>query len=356
MVSTKSKNYFILLLALTTIAGGVLAWNQYLELAKLRAGSLDDPARADLQKRLWDLEKRNNELQAENANLRARETTVAEDDANPDPAAAPPDGARPGPGRFNRRDGFGNISVLLDNPEFNKLWTQQQRDRVKLAYADLFKRLNLTPDQTDKLNSLLVERQMSVMDVLSAARAQGITGRDQIASLLQQANSQIDSQIQSVLGPDGYAQYTNYLQTQPQRAQINELQTRLAAAGVQQLQDYQSQQLAQILAQNTQTGGRGPRRGGGGSFGGVAGMMGGLVGTTVAGPTITPSAVTQAAAVLTPDQLQALQQMQQEQTAQQQIMNLLRRSFNGSSTRGAGSTPSGQPGTAPAPSPTRSGG
>jgi hypothetical protein len=352
MVSAKSKNYVILLLALATIAGAVLAWNQYLELIKLRAGGLDAKERADLQKRLWDLEKRNNELQAENANLRARGTAVA-DDANPD-GAAPQGGAPAGPGRFNRRNGFGNISTLLDNPEFNKLWTQQQKDRVKIAYAGLFKSLKLTPDQADKMNGLLVEQQSSVMDVLSAARAQGIMGRDQISSLLQQANSQIDGQIQALLGPDGYAQYTNYVQTMPQQTQVNELQTRLAAAGVQSLQDFQSQQLTQILAQNAQPGGNGQRGGGGGA--GFLGGMGALFGQSVTGPTITPTAVTQAATVLTPEQLQALQQMQQEQAAQQQILSLLRQSFSGSSGRGAAAATTGQTTPAPARPPTRTGG
>jgi hypothetical protein len=291
MVTPRAKNYFILVLALTTIASAVLAWNQYLQLIKLRAAGLDDSARTDLQKRLRDLEKRNKELQAENTNLRSRETAVAADDASPDGAANPQD-AR-GPGRFNRRSGFNNLSALLDNPEFNKLWTQQQKDRAKIAYADLFKRLNLTPDQADKFNSLLVERQMSALDILSAASAQGITGRNQIGTLLQQASSQIDGQIQSLLGPDGYAQYTNYVQTQPQQNQVNALQVRLVAAGVPQLQDYQTQQLTQILAQNSQPGGSGQGGGGGGGyFGGMGGIMGGLFGTTVTGPTITANAVT----------------------------------------------------------------
>lgn len=352
MFSPRAKNYFILALALTTMAGAVLAWSQYLELIKLRAGGLDDSARADLQKRLWDLEKRNNELLAENANLRARKTAGAADDARPDGTADPQE-AR-GPGRFNRRNGFNNISALLDNPEFNKLWTQEQKDRVKLAYAGLFKHLNLTPDQADKLDSLLVERQMSAMDVLSAARTEGVTGRDQIGALLQQASSQIDSQIQSLLGPDGYAQYTNYQQTAPQRNQVNELQTRLAAAGVPQLQDFQTDQLTQVLAQNSQPGGGGQR--GGGSFGAMGGIMGGIFGTTVTGPTITPAAVTQAGSVLTADQLQALQQMQQEQAAQQQIMSLLRQSFSGSPGQGAGAASGSQSTTTPPPATPRPGG
>ena len=51
MVNPKYKNYLIILLGLTTIAGGAFAWSQYQELIRLRADSLSDSARADLQKR-----------------------------------------------------------------------------------------------------------------------------------------------------------------------------------------------------------------------------------------------------------------------------------------------------------------
>ncbi len=343
MASSRTKNCLIALFALTTVAGGLLAWVQYQQLIKLRAASLDDNARTDLQKRLWDLEKRKNELEAEVASLRARRNG-SEVTAQDDPAADDNGGPRrrPGPGGFGRRGGLNNLSVLLDNPNFNKLWTQQQKDRIKIAYAGLFKNLNLTPDQQDKLDSLLVERQMSLMDVLAAARSQGISGRDQIGALMQQANSQIDSQIQSLLGPDGYSQYTNYLQTQPQRNQVSELQTRLAAAGVQPLQDYQAEQLTQILAQNgaSNDGGNGFR---GGMFAAMGGL-GGMFGANVTGPTITGNAVTQATSVLTGDQLQTLQQMQQDQATQRQIMDALRQSFRGNAAPTAGAaTPTAPP-------------
>ena len=88
----------------------------------------------------------------------------------------------------------------------------------------------------------------------------------------------------------------------------------------------------------------------------MGGLMGGLFGTSVTGPTITQTAVTQAGTVLTPDQLQALRQMQQEQAAQQQIMNLLRQSFNGSQGRGPGAAPSGPATPAPPRPPAPKGG
>ncbi len=330
MAAPKSKNYLILLLALTTVAGGALAWHQYQELIMLRANGLTDSARTDLQKRLWDLEKRKNELEAEIAGLRARGNVADEGDAVSTVAENPPGPAR-GPGRFDRRNGPGNLTTLLENPEFNKLWTDQQKARINSTYGALFKSLNLTPEQTAQFQNLLAERQMSMLDVLSAARAEGVTGRDQIGGLVQQAGSAIDSQIQSLLGPDGYSQYNNYLQTMPQRNQVNQLQTLLVTSGCTPLQDYQTQQLAQILAQNSAAGSNGQRTGvgGGGGFFGAMGAMGGLFATPVTGPTITSTAVGQAASVLTPAQLQVLQQMQQQQAAQQQITQMLRQSFNG---------------------------
>jgi hypothetical protein len=346
MPRPRLKTYSIIALALTTCAAAALAWSLYLQVIRLRAAALDDPAKADLQKRLWDLEKRNKDLETQLANRRARETGVADEAGNPETPGGTPAAGRPG-GRFNRRGGFANIATLLDNPKFNQLWTQEQKDRVKLAYADLFKHLNLTPDQADKLNSLLVERQESVMDVLSAAREQGIYGRDQIGSLIQQANASVDTQIQSLLGPDGYAQYNGYLQTMPQRNQVNELQTRLTAAGLPQLQPYQTDQLTQILAQSTATDGSG----GGGRGGGPMGqVLGGLFGGNVTGPTISPSAVSQAAAVLTAEQQQALQQMQQQQAAQQQIMSLMRQTFrNGGQAPASGAAAGAPAATAPPP-------
>jgi len=353
MVNPKIKNYLIALLALTTIAGGALAWNQYQELIKLRADSLSDSARADLQKRLWDLEKRKNELEAEIASLRARGNladAADEGDAASTGAANRPGPAR-GPGRFNGRNGPANLSTLLENPEFNKLWTDQQKARINSTYGALFKSLNLTPEQTAQFQNLLAEKQMSMLDVLSAAGAEGITGRAQIGSLIQQAGSAIDSQIQALLGPDGYSQYTNYQQTMPQRNQVNQLQTLLVTSGATPLQDYQTQQLTQILAENSAATSSGQRTGGGGFFGAI-GALGGLFPTPVTGPTITTNAVAQAASVLTPAQLQVLQQMQQQQAAQQQITSILRHSFNGAqggSTPGTATTTTGGSSQPPTP-------
>jgi hypothetical protein len=346
MAPPRLQNYLILFLALTTVAGGAFAWNQYQQLVRVRAAGTSDRARADLQKRLLDLEKRRNELEAEVAGLRARSSATANTDAgidsnSPDTPPPPPD--RPGPGRFDRRGGFNNLAALLENPEFNKLWTDQQKARLSTAYAGLFKRLNLRPEESDRLTNLLIEKQMALMDVLSAARAQGLTGResrDEVRQLVQQTNTDIEGQIQSLLGTDRYTQYNAFLQTQTQRNQVNALQTMLVAAGVP-MQEYQSEQLVQILAQTNSQAGGGQRGGIGGFLGGAAGGFG----SAIPGPAITKDAVVQASGVLTTPQLQVLQQVQQEQAAQRKIAQLLRETSRGSGASAAGSATTGQPTT-----------
>ncbi len=341
MANPSLKNYLIVFLALTTLAGGALAWNQYRDAVKLRGQLLGGKSRADLEKRMQDLQKRRNELEAEIAGLRSRRGAFPSGGPrNGTPTAG---GLEPGTGRVGRGNRAAFLSSLMDNPEFNRLITDQQKSRIRGTFGPLCKRLNLTPEQTAQFQSLLAERQLTMMDALSAARAEGVQGRDAIGGVMQQATSQVDSQLQALLGPTGFGQYQDYIRTEPQRNQVNQLQTTLVTTGNPPLQDFQVQQLTQILAQNSAVNtGDSPR--GGGMFFGEFAAGGGLFGPAVSGPAITPEAVAQSATVLTPVQQQALQQMQQEQATQRQIFSLMRQSFGGPATA------VGQPVTAPGPS------
>jgi hypothetical protein len=361
MVNPKYKNFLVVLLGLTTIAGGIFAWSQYQELIKLRADGLSDSVRADLQKRLWAMEKRKNELEAEIAGLRARGELPAMVSAEGDPAAD--DAAalgRAGAGRFNRRNGMNNLATLLDNPEFNQLWNAQQKFALDGRYSALFKNLNLSPADLDKFKSLLVEKQSAVLDVMAAAREQGLNPRDpadraQLATLLQTAQAQVDNNIRQTLGDGQYAQYQNYEQTLPQRSVVSQLAQSLSYSGSP-LQDTQAEQLVNILAANAPTRNQGAGGAGGlfAAMGGGGGPMAGFFGNRAA--PITDAAVNQAAAILTAPQVTALQQLQAQQQAQQQIAKIVRQANSGGSaapgSAGAPATQGGAsaPPTVPKPS------
>lgn len=385
------KSYLIALLTLTTIGGVALAWRQHQELVELRAAALNKDERAALQKRGWDLEKLNRELRDQLA--AARSNKAGEADAVV--AAASTDRpafeeGRGGRGRGGRgpMDGMQQMAAMRDlmaKPEVQALMSVQQKAAIDARYASLFKNLNLPPEQLDKLKNLLLERQTTVQDVMSAARDQGMDPRTDPAGfrkLIADAHNSVNNGIKSVLGDSGFAQLQTYEQTLPQRNVVNDLQQRLSYTNTP-LTSVQAEQLVQVLAANTPTrtpnnppvdggpppppmGGRGPGGGFGdfgaavlGAFGGGGpgpGFMAAVVDGGRGGATapVTSTAVAQAQAILAPPQLQALQDIRQQQQSQQQLQQLIRETMSaGQPTTGDRARGPSGGGTTTGGSPTR---
>ena len=312
------KNYGLAFLALTTVAGAALAWKQYQELVALRAAALN--SEADWQKRLHTADQQRIDLEAKVADLQKKPVAEAEDPAAVDDPAA----AR---GGFGRRGGRGAIfRELMDRPEMQKLMAIQQKARLDERYAGLFKSLALTPEQLDKFKNLLVEKRTSMMDVLSAARDQGVNPRsdpEAFRTLVSNAQAEIDNNIRSVLGDTGFAQYQNYEQTLPQRNVVDQLQQRLSYTSTP-LTDSQANQMVQLLAANA------PQRTNTNGFGQFFG----------AGPStrINETDVNQSVGVLAGPQIDALKELQQEQQAQAQFNAAIRNQFQNQRTNNTGTT------------------
>ncbi|MDB6170145.1 MAG: hypothetical protein JWM88_3009 [Verrucomicrobia bacterium] len=312
------KNYLIAFLALTTVVGGALAWQQYQELISLRAATMNNTERADWQKRVWAAEKRRHELEDALAALQTKKDGAATDDGL---VAGAFD--NPAPGRRRGGNMGANFMAMMEKPEIQKLLALQQRGALDSHYAALFKNLNLTPDQLEKFKNLLVEKQTAMADVLAAARAQGMDPRSDpqgFRSLISETQAEIDANIKATLGDAGFAQYQQYQQTLPQRNVVSQLEQSLSYTNTP-LTAAQSDQLLQILANNS------PATSAGASN--RAAVVNGLgIGP---GPTarVTDTAVAQSQGVLAPAQVQALQQLQQTQQAQAQLAQAMRNQFGG---------------------------
>lgn len=315
-----TRTLLVVAVALFAAVGVFYAWQQGRALSAARDTALAlGKERNDLRKQLWDAQRRRAELEAQ---LRQR-TGSAEDGslaaapAGPDEAA--PDGPMRPPGDGT---GFGRLMELMDNPEVQRLASIQQRGALDARFADLFRRLNLSPQQLEQFKNLLLEKRAAVADVMAAARTEGLNGRenrDEVRALIQAAQAEVDATIRSTIGETAYAQYENFEQTQSQRATVDRLEQRLSYSGTP-LTDAQSEQLVQLLAANAaenQGGNRLP-----GNVRGQASRFG--LGGAQGGAPISDAAVAQAATVLAPAQVQALQQLQQEQQAQTQLGQIVR--------------------------------
>lgn len=337
-----SKNTLIAVLGVVLLAGAALAWRQYRELIVLRAQVADGDLAA-LKRELADARKSIKSLEDRIAALRGRRGGGSgEGEGTFGDADSPQGNSGPrGGGRFRI------FAELSGNPEFQKLLAIQMKGRIDQTYAPLFKALNLSPEQLSQFQSLLAEKQQSLLDVMQAAQAQGMSPRsdpDGMKTLMSQAISQVDANIQQALGDAGYQQYQQYQQTLPERNVVNTLQQSLSYTQTP-LTDDEANQMISLLAQNQ------PQRAGNGTAGTANGgdpgpgpislMNGG------GNAKVTNDAITQAQGVLSGPQVSALQQIQQQQQAQQQIQQLMRNANQNAGGTGTGAAPTT---AAPAPS------
>jgi len=330
-----TKNALIAVLAAGVAATAALAWHQYMELVSIRA-QLADGDNAALRRKLADAQKTIRSLEDRIAALRGRSGG-----AGGDLAGGGPDGDNAGANEAGRRQGgrFGAFGQLAGNAEFQRLMAIQMKGRISQTYGPLFKALNLSPDQLAQFQSLLADKQQAMVDVMQAARDQGINPRtdpEGFKTLMGQAVSQVDQTIQQTLGDAAFQQYQQYQQTLPERNVVGSLQQQLSYTQTP-LTDDQANALIALLAQNQ------PQRAGGGTAGtGNGGDSGpGPMALMNGGgdARVTDDALAQAQGVLSGPQLAALQQIQQQQQARQQMQQLMRSANQGAASGGSGAAP-----------------
>jgi hypothetical protein len=329
---------------LTAAGCAVLAYQQYV----LRQTAQDNVAalekeRTALRARVAQLEKNRSE--------RPRWATATSSNSGdlPVPAGGNGDPGAPQPVRGDGPGGFGRMRAMMESPQAQQFMAMQQKAALDGRYGALFRKLNLSPSDLEKLKNLLVERQTAALDVMTAARNQGVDLRSssqEISQLVREAQAEVDQSIRSTIGDTGYQAYQDYERTLPARGAVNQLEQRLSYTSTP-LRADQSDQLAQIIADTSPSRANGGRAANGFFVAaeGAAAVAGAAFFS--GGATITDDAVTRAQGVLTSDQLAAFKQLQAEQQARAQLTQDMRRNFGrpGTATTGAASS------DAPLPSP-----
>ncbi len=321
-----SKNLVIAALALVATTASVVAWKFYWKAALLEAASGGEGTIA-LRQQLAEAEKRRRELEAVAA-LRATEKADAMGGAAAEKAARE---ANPNAGRGRGRGGppSAEMQTMMEQPEMQRLQALQQKAALDGRYGALFKTLNLGDEKLATFKTLLAEKEATMMDTMRAAREQGLDPRSDpegFKKLVAATQAGTDSAIKAAIGDTAFTHYEQYQATQPQRAVVSQLQQSLSYTNSP-LTTAQADQMVQVLAATTTapavgTGGAPTEGMGGGGRGGPMGVGGGPGGGSTV--VITTETVAAAQTVLTTTQLQALQDLQALQLAQQQAQKILR--------------------------------
>jgi len=89
---------------------------------------------------------------------------------------------------------------------------------IDSRYGAFFQKLTLSPEQTDRLASLLAERQTTRQEVLVVARDQGVdhrTNPEAFRKLVNDVQKGLNAGIKAIIGDSAYAQLETYEQSLP---------------------------------------------------------------------------------------------------------------------------------------------
>lgn len=243
---------------------------------------------------------------------------------------SPPPGPPPREGFVVGVEPVREVFLGAPPPELQRLHALHERAALDARYGALFKALKLAPEKLEKLKALLVEREVVFADVLAAAAERGIDLHGDPAALrraVAAAQGEVDRSIRDTLGETAYNDYEQYRQTLAQRAVVNQLEQKLSYSA-EPLTAAQSAQLLQTLAAHPAAPAAPLAVAGDAVF--VAGSSAGAgPAPMMGGPPIADAAVAQAQGFLSPAQLRALQELQAQQRAQQELLQNMAPPFGG---------------------------
>jgi hypothetical protein len=140
------------------------------------------------------------------------------------------------------------LEKMMKDPSMREMVRGQQKAAINMMYGGLFKEMNLSPEEKEKLTGILTETQMK-----SVENAKGLFGGTKegeppgdATKLLTDAKKQSDTEIKALLGDERYAQFTDYQKNISERMQLDQFKTRLEGEKLS-LQDEQSAQLLQAM-------------------------------------------------------------------------------------------------------------
>ena len=122
--------------------------------------------------------------------------------------------------------------LVLDDPRLQVLWLAQGQTRVAREYQPFYAARHLVPDQIEKLQAAMIQRQEQLMDLAGASTTEGPQARDAIETLRTNINADYEAAARSIIGNDGWEELRNYERARPAWALVERLAGAAAVDGV----------------------------------------------------------------------------------------------------------------------------
>lgn len=146
-----------------------------------------------------------------------------------------------------------SMAAMFKDPKMREMMKSQQKafmgPVINKQYGDLFKQLNLTPDQQSAFKDLIMKKMLAGADVGFSMLDDSLDS-SQRADLAKQVKTQtdaVDNEIKDLLGNDNYQAFQTYEKSVPDRMTVDQFNNQFS--GTQNaLTDQQQQQLVQAMS------------------------------------------------------------------------------------------------------------
>ena len=141
----------------------------------------------------------------------------------------------------------GVLSKMLKDPAMKEMMAAQQKVMVQKMYGPLLKELNLTPEQNEAFQQIVLEHQMSAADQAFALMGEGDAGKtDAVNKLKDKEKGNRGRPESGARGGEGTRSTADYKTTLGERMQLDRLRQQLED-GTTPLQDAQTKALLQVM-------------------------------------------------------------------------------------------------------------
>jgi len=115
-----------------------------------------------------------------------------------------------------------DIASLMKNPGMKEMIRAQQKGQIEMMYGPLFKCLQLTDAELESFKSLLLDKQMALVDSSMEMMNSAATPEEKKAAAdrIKEMTASYDAQCKALLGDDNYTLYKSFEETQPERMQV----------------------------------------------------------------------------------------------------------------------------------------
>jgi hypothetical protein len=153
-----------------------------------------------------------------------------------------------------KTNGANPLAAMFKDPKMKEMIKSQQKlvmgPMIDKSYAQLFKQLNLTPEQTASLKELLQSKMLVAADMGMSMMDGSLdaTKRAELGKQIKTDTEAYDAQIKQFLGDDNYKAFEGYEKTIPDRMAVGQFSDQLAGSATPMSSD-QQQQLIQAMTE-----------------------------------------------------------------------------------------------------------